>query len=151
MTSTTAPTRQACPALTPNTSLLLAGRGLVAVLARPHRRPPTLVGALEERWGRITRITADPAPWPVASCKVSVGGYTVHVGWLTDQDRDTMTLLSHTLGLGRCDLLVVPPEAEAACAARLMAVASGPATFTPPTPSCPTERDRPPCAGDPRQ
>jgi hypothetical protein len=122
MTSTTSPTRLR---LTPRTSLA----GLLDGAWWPYSRDlgtelPPLVEALEERWGRITRITANPGPWPVASSSVSVGGYVVDVDWLTDQDRDTMILISNTLG--RCDLLVVPPEAESASAARLMALASAP-------------------------
>ncbi|WP_234042436.1 DUF5994 family protein [Streptomyces marianii] len=151
MTSTTAPTSQARLALTPNTSLA----GLLDGAWWPYSRDltaelPPLVDALEERRGRITRITANPAPWPVASYKVPVGGYTVHVGWLTDQDRDTMMLLSHALG--RCDLLVIPPETEPALAALLMAVASAPGNLQHHRhPHVRRERDRPPCAGDPRQ
>lgn len=125
MTSTTPPARPSRLTLTPRTSLA----GLLDGAWWPYSRDlstelPPLVEALEERWGRITRITANPGPWLVASSSVSVGGHVVDVGWLTDQDRDTMILLSYALG--RCDLLVVPPEAEPASAARLMALASAP-------------------------
>ncbi|WP_370413647.1 DUF5994 family protein [Streptomyces fradiae] len=125
MTSTTAPIRQARLALTPNTSLA----GLLDGAWWPYSRDlvvelPPLVDALRDRWGRVTRITANPVPWPVAPYQVPVGGYAVHVGWFTDQAPDTMILLSYHLG--RCDLLVIPPETEPASAARLMAVASAP-------------------------
>ncbi|MET9347029.1 DUF5994 family protein [Streptomyces termitum] len=125
MTSTTAPTRQARLALTPNT----AAAGLLDGAWWPYSRDLAdellpLVEALRDRFGRVTRITANPASWPVALRKVPVGGYAVHVGWFADQDPDTMILLSYSLG--RCDLLVIPPETEPASAARLMAAASAP-------------------------
>ncbi|MEV6330221.1 DUF5994 family protein [Streptomyces sp. NPDC051909] len=112
-------------ALTPRTSLA----GLLDGAWWPYSRDlaaelPPLVDALRDRWGRITRITANPAPWPVAPYRVPVGEHAVHVGWFTDQAPDTMILLSYNLA--RCDLLVIPPETEPASAALLMAVASAP-------------------------
>ncbi|MGW2849850.1 DUF5994 family protein, partial [Streptomyces sp. NPDC001274] len=125
MTSTTAPTRQARLALTPNTAVV----GLLDGAWWPYSRDLAdellpLVEALRDRFGRVTRITANPASWPVALRKVPVGGYAVHVGWFAGQAPDTMILLSYSLG--RCDLLVIPPETESASAARLMAAASAP-------------------------
>ncbi|GAA2793092.1 DUF5994 family protein [Streptomyces showdoensis] len=125
MTSTTAPTRRARLALTPNTSMA----GLLDGAWWPYSRDLAtellpLVEALRDRFGRVTRITANPAPWPVALRKVPVGGYAVHVGWFTGQDPDTMILLSY--GHDRCDLLVIPPETGPASATRLMAAASAP-------------------------
>ncbi|MFF9503458.1 DUF5994 family protein [Streptomyces sp. NPDC014656] len=125
MTSTTAPTRQARLALTPNNSPagLLDGAWWPCSRDLATELPP-LVEALRDRFGRVTRITANPAPWSDPLHKVPVGGYAVHVGWFTDQALDTMILLSYSLG--RCDLLVIPPESEPASAARLMAAASAP-------------------------
>ncbi|MFH9957881.1 DUF5994 family protein [Streptomyces roseolus] len=125
MTSTTAPTRQARLALTPNTTMA----GLLDGAWWPYSRDlaaelPALADALHGRFGRVTRIAANPAPWPVAPYKVPVGERLVHVGWFVDQAPDTMILLSYSLG--RCDLLVIPPETEPAAAARLMAAASAP-------------------------
>ncbi|MCB5181984.1 DUF5994 family protein [Streptomyces antimicrobicus] len=125
MTPSTAPTRLIRLALTPTTSMA----GLLDGAWWPYTRDlatelPPLVDALRDRWGRVTRITANPAPWPVAPYRVPVGEYAVHVGWFTGQDLDTMILLSYSLA--RCDLLVVPPETEPAAAARLMAAASTP-------------------------
>ncbi|MFI8370688.1 DUF5994 family protein [Streptomyces sp. NPDC085466] len=85
---------------------------------------PSLVDALQGRWGRVTRITANPGPWPVSPYEIFVGGHPVHVGWFTEQDPDTMILLSY--GLDRCDLLVFHPETAPGSAARLMAAASTP-------------------------
>ncbi|WP_137988377.1 DUF5994 family protein [Streptomyces vilmorinianum] len=85
---------------------------------------PPLVDALQARCGRITRVTVNPARWPVVPHKVPVTGHTVHVGWFTEQDPDKMILLSYTVG--RFDLLVIPPETEPAAAARLMTAAAIP-------------------------
>ncbi|MBT2442778.1 hypothetical protein J7E93_22235 [Streptomyces sp. ISL-36] len=85
---------------------------------------PPLVNALRGRFGRITRVTVNPVRWPVVPHKVAVTGHTVHVGWFTEQDLDKMILLSYTVG--RCDLLVIPPETDPAAAARLMTAAAVP-------------------------
>ncbi|MFE1546945.1 DUF5994 family protein [Streptomyces sp. NPDC058718] len=79
---------------------------------------PPLVDALEEQYGRITRVAVNPTHWPVIPHKVPATGHIVHVGWFTEQDPGKMILLSYTVG--RCDLLVIPPETEPAEAARLM-------------------------------
>ncbi|MFG2867894.1 DUF5994 family protein [Streptomyces sp. NPDC048338] len=85
---------------------------------------PSLVAALDGRLGRITRVLVNPTHWPVVPHKVPVTGHIVHVGWFTEQDPDKMILLSYTVG--RCDLLVIPPETEPDAAARLMAAAATP-------------------------
>ncbi|MEU9372538.1 DUF5994 family protein [Streptomyces sp. NPDC048255] len=85
---------------------------------------PALAAALDEPWGRITRVSVNPARWPVIPHRVSVDGRTVHVGWFDQQDPDKLILLSYTVG--RWDLLVIPPETEPAAAARLMAAAAIP-------------------------
>lgn len=85
---------------------------------------PALADALEEPYGRITRVAVNPTGWPVVPHTVPATGHTVHVGWFTEQDPDKMILLSYTVG--RCDLLVIPPETEPAAAARLMAAAAVP-------------------------
>ncbi|MFJ6937585.1 DUF5994 family protein [Streptomyces sp. NPDC101132] len=113
-------------ALTPTTSL----SGLLDGAWWPYSDDlavelPRLVAALRARWGPITRITANPGPWPAASYRVRVDGLGLRIGWFTEQDRDTMILFSSGR-LGRCDLLVIPPGTEPASAARLMAAASAP-------------------------
>ncbi|MFE1830387.1 DUF5994 family protein [Streptomyces yangpuensis] len=85
---------------------------------------PPLAAALDEAWGRITRVTVNPARWPVVPHAVHTAGRTLHVGWFTEQDPDKLILLSYTVG--RWDLLVIPPETERAAAARLMAAAAVP-------------------------
>ncbi|MEV8530718.1 DUF5994 family protein [Streptomyces sp. NPDC051211] len=85
---------------------------------------PPLAAALDEAWGRITRVTVNPTRWPVIPHTVRVAGHTVHVGWFTEQHPDKLILLSGTVG--RWDLLVIPPETEPTAAARLMAAAAVP-------------------------
>ncbi|MFE9404963.1 DUF5994 family protein [Streptomyces sp. NPDC006530] len=79
---------------------------------------PPLVAALEEPWGRVTRVTVNPTRWPVVPHTVAVDEHVLHVGRFTEQDPDKLILLSYTVG--RWDLLVVPPETSPAAAARLM-------------------------------
>ncbi|MBT2445549.1 hypothetical protein J7F03_00225 [Streptomyces sp. ISL-43] len=85
---------------------------------------PALAAALDEPWGRITRVTVNPTRWPVIPHMVPTDRQALHVGWFTEQDPDKLILLSYTVG--RWDLLIVPPETEPAAAARLMAAASIP-------------------------
>ncbi|MEU8525480.1 DUF5994 family protein [Streptomyces sp. NPDC048629] len=128
MTTTLASLLSARLSLTPKTTLagLLDG----AWWPRSHDLDvelPPLVDALEERFGRITRVAVNPTHWPVVPHKVAVTGHTVHVGWFTEQDPDKMILLSYAVG--RCDLLVIPPETEPASAARLMTAAALPGSI----------------------
>ncbi|MFD9358355.1 DUF5994 family protein [Streptomyces sp. NPDC060031] len=120
-----APTRPARLSLTRNS--MLAGQ--LDGAWWPYSRDleaelPALAAALDEPWGRITRVSVNPARWPVIPHTVPVGGRTVHVGWFNEQDPDKLILLSYTVG--RWDLLVVPPETGPAAAARLMASAAVP-------------------------
>ncbi|MFD6466498.1 DUF5994 family protein [Streptomyces goshikiensis] len=85
---------------------------------------PALASALDEPWGRITRVTVNPTRWRVIPHTIPMAGRVMHVGWFTEQDPDKLILLSHTVG--RWDLLVIPPETEPAAAARLMAAAAIP-------------------------
>ncbi|MGW7578657.1 DUF5994 family protein [Streptomyces sp. NPDC054765] len=129
---TTAPSRERVPspparvALTPANALpgLLDGAWWPRSfdLSRELR---ALSELLDTRWGRITRVTVNPAHWPVIPRKVSVNGHTVHVGWFAaEQDPHKLLLFSYTVG--RWDLLVVPPTTDAAAAARLMSAATVP-------------------------
>lgn len=88
---------------------------------------PLLVDALEERWGRLTRVMVNPTRWPVVPRKVAAARHTLHVGRFAELDPDKVILLSHRVG--RCDLLVIPPETEPAPAARLMAAAAIPGSL----------------------
>jgi hypothetical protein len=91
------------------------------------RELPALTDLLDARWGRITRASVNPAHWPVIPRKVPATGHTVHVAWFTEQDPHKLILLSYTTG--RWDLLVIPPETNAAAAARLMAAAAIPGSL----------------------
>lgn len=88
------------------------------------RELPALIDALDAHWGRITRVTVNPTHWPTIPRKVPVAGRMVHVGWFDEQDPHKLLLFSYTAG--RWDLLVIPPETDAAAAARLMAAAAAP-------------------------
>lgn len=92
------------------------------------RELPTLIDRLDRTWDRITRVTVNPAFWPVIPHKVPVTGHTVHVGWFAnEQDPHKLLLLSYTAG--RWDLLVIPPETGQAAAARLMTAAATPGSL----------------------
>ncbi|MFE2228317.1 DUF5994 family protein [Streptomyces kronopolitis] len=86
---------------------------------------PALTAVLDPLWGRITHVTVNPTFWPVIPRKVPVAGHVVGIGWFTaEQDPHKLLLLSY--GVGRWDLLVIPPETGSATAARLMAEAADP-------------------------
>ncbi|WP_406091385.1 DUF5994 family protein [Kitasatospora purpeofusca] len=88
---------------------------------------PALAADIDQRWGRITRITLNPAQWPVIPRRIPVAGHTVHAGWFTtEQDEHTIAVFSYAPR--RLNLLVVPPETAAVDAARLMAEAADPAS-----------------------
>ncbi|RKE20053.1 DUF5994 family protein [Streptomyces sp. TLI_171] len=87
---------------------------------------PALAAEIDERWGRITRITVNPAQWPDIPRRIPVTGHTVHAGWFTiEQDQHMIMVCSYAPR--RLSLLVVPPRTDAAEAARLMAEAADPA------------------------
>lgn len=86
---------------------------------------PSLVGALDLIWGRITRVAVNPTQWPVVPKKVPVTGHVVHVGWFVEE-QDPHDLLVLSYRTGRWDLLIVPPETPAATAELLMAAAADP-------------------------
>ncbi|MEW2578825.1 DUF5994 family protein [Streptomyces syringium] len=80
---------------------------------------PALLMALNARWGRITRITVDSGMWPVGPRRMTVAGRVVHLSRCgTAAGRHMICLLSY--GVGRCDLLVVPPESPSDEARHLM-------------------------------
>ncbi|MFF4652870.1 DUF5994 family protein [Streptomyces sp. NPDC001380] len=87
---------------------------------------PSLAAELDRRWGRVTRITVNPAQWPAVPRRIPVAGHTVRAGWFTvEQDEHVISVSSYTLH--RLDLLVVPPPTDAVGAARLMTRAADPA------------------------
>ncbi|MEU7162434.1 DUF5994 family protein [Streptomyces chrestomyceticus] len=109
------------------------------------RELPGLIAALDPLWGRITRITVNPAYWPVIPRRVPADGHVVRVGAFgAEQDPHELFLASYTVG--RWDLLIVPPETAPDRAAALMRAAADPhntrtasgllETVGPPTAAC---------------
>ncbi|WP_424887417.1 DUF5994 family protein [Streptomyces sp. XH2] len=92
------------------------------------RELPALAERLDHSWARVSRVTVNPAFWPVIPRKVPVTGHTVHVGWFgNEQDPHKLLLLSRTAD--RLDLLIIPPETGPAAAARLMTAATTPGSL----------------------
>lgn len=121
------------PFSVPSVRLALKPEGVPAGLLDgawwPHSRNllrelPALTDVLDPLWGPITHITVNPAHWPVIPRKVPVSGHVVKAGsFKAEQDRHH--LLLHSSHGGNWSLLVIPPQATADAAARLMAAASG--------------------------
>ncbi|MBZ4319386.1 DUF5994 family protein [Streptomyces huiliensis] len=88
------------------------------------RELPALLERLERRWGRIARVTVQPAFWSALPREVPVAAHAVRVGrFAAGRDRYKLLLLSPA---GRWDLLIVPPETGPAAAGRLLSAASLP-------------------------
>lgn len=81
---------------------------------------PPLLAALAERWGYITHVTVDGSTWLPGASAMVLGGRTLRVIRSTSSGhRHSACLLVR--GVGRCDLVVVPPDAPEYQARRLMA------------------------------
>lgn len=133
MTATTTSTRTTPPPLSPTARVALrspTGHGLLDGAWWPRSRDLTaelraLAEVLDPLWGRITRVAVNPMLWPVVPRKVTVHDRVLKVGWFTPElDPHKLLLLSY--GTSRWDLLVIPPETDAATAARLMTAACDP-------------------------
>jgi Family of unknown function (DUF5994) len=69
---------------------------------------PSLIAALEKRWPGITRVTVSRAMWRIRPEHVALGDRVVRINRSDAVPQpNTICLLSY--GVGRCDLLVVPP------------------------------------------
>jgi hypothetical protein len=87
------------------------------------RELPSLIAALDLRFGRIGRVTVNGSLWPHVPRRIAVAGRAIHVGWFTaEQDAHEICVLGRYTG--RWDLLVIPPDFAVAEAARLMAAAA---------------------------
>jgi hypothetical protein len=87
---------------------------------------PALTEAFDATRGRVSRMASHRDTWPAAPCDLPVTGHTVKAAWFASGfDPHMIRLFSY--GVGRWDLLVVPPRTETATAARLMAAAADPA------------------------
>jgi hypothetical protein len=82
-----------------------------------------LLAALPSAWGDIAGVTVDAAAWSAAPGRMFVAQQVVRLNKAPASPRtlDRVTLLSP--GLGRWDLVVVPPDATEEAAALLMATA----------------------------
>ncbi|MEU9128807.1 DUF5994 family protein [Kitasatospora sp. NPDC048540] len=87
---------------------------------------PSLAKELDGRWGRVTRVTVNPAHWPVIPSRIPVAGHVVHAGWF-QQEQDRNEIMVRSYGTSRLDLLVIPPDTDGVEAARLLAAAADPA------------------------
>ncbi|MFJ3226111.1 DUF5994 family protein [Streptomyces sp. NPDC086783] len=85
---------------------------------------PLLLGGLPAAWGQITGVTVNNAMWSAGPGRMLVANHVVRLRRSAGSyGRHTVCLLSP--GHGRWDLLVVPPEVDAADAEPLMAAAAG--------------------------
>lgn len=84
---------------------------------------PGMLAALPSAWGDITGVTVDAAAWSAAPGRMFVANQVVrlHRAPASPHAPERVVLLSP--GLGRWDLLVVPPDATEEAAAVLMATA----------------------------
>jgi hypothetical protein len=83
------------------------------------RELPGLLTALEERWPHITRVTVSRSMWRVRPGTLLVEGHELHINQSESVPHPhSICLLSY--GVGRCDLLVIPPGETPAEAQRLM-------------------------------
>ncbi|WRZ88346.1 DUF5994 family protein [Streptomyces sp. NBC_01007] len=84
---------------------------------------PLLIGTLPRLWGQIAAVTVHTAMWPMSPGRMLVANHVVLLRRSAGpHGRHTISLLSQ--GRGRRDLLVVPPEVDAADAEPLMAAAA---------------------------
>ncbi|MBP5892166.1 DUF5994 family protein [Streptomyces scabiei] len=87
---------------------------------------PALTEAFDATRGRVSRMASHRDTWPATPCDLPVTGHTVKAAWFAAGfDPHMIRLFSY--GVGRWDLLVVPPRTDTATAARLMAAAADPA------------------------
>jgi hypothetical protein len=84
-----------------------------------------LLAALGVRWGRISHITVDGTAWQDGPPAIVLGGHTIRVNRSVNAgQRDAICLVCR--GVGRCDLIVVPPETARLQAHRTLASAAAP-------------------------
>ncbi|MFF4314714.1 DUF5994 family protein [Streptomyces sp. 900105755] len=85
---------------------------------------PRLLAGLPREWGHITSVTVNGAAWSAAPGRILVSNQVVRLhGALAANAPHTVVLLAP--GLGRWDLVVVPPDTTEDAAEPLMAAAAG--------------------------
>ncbi|MFC8247283.1 DUF5994 family protein [Streptomyces chartreusis] len=87
---------------------------------------PALIRAFDRSWGRVTRMAAPRSAWPQAPCELPVAGHTVRTAWFASGFAPHAIRL-FACGVGRRDLLIVPPGTERTTAERLMTAPADPA------------------------
>ncbi|MGW7003180.1 DUF5994 family protein [Streptomyces sp. NPDC054933] len=70
---------------------------------------PRLLGELDGRWGRVTRVTVNRSMWSPIPSRILFADRVVHLGWFRT-GRNPQTICLVCPGIGRWDLTVLPPE-----------------------------------------
>lgn len=83
------------------------------------RELPGLLAALEPRWPHLTRVTVSRSMWRTGPGLLQVADRVVHIT-RSDVSHSPSAICLLAYGVGRCDLLVVPPGADAAEGERLL-------------------------------
>lgn len=87
------------------------------------RELPDLLAALDERWPYVDRIMVSRPLWRTGLSTLTLADRTVHIN-RSDAGESPSAICLLSYGVGRCDLLVVPPGATPAEADRLMSSVS---------------------------
>ena len=85
---------------------------------------PALIADLHQRGVRVSRVTYHPQSWDTAPRRLDADDRVIRLGWFRSLDPHLLNLTSGEGGRSRLDLLVVPPDATDAVAARAMAAAT---------------------------
>ena len=85
------------------------------------RELPSLLAALEQRWPHISRITVSRSLWRTGTDRLLLGERVLRIN-RSDAAHSMICLVSY--GVGRCDLLVIPPGTSVHEGRRLLAAAS---------------------------
>jgi len=94
----------------------------------PVAEIPGLVLALSARYGTIRQVMLNNVSWDTRFSRLAVDGGVVRMGWFGSVD--PAVVIATTYGGDQIDLLVVPPQTDAAQAEKAMAEAADPATRT---------------------
>jgi hypothetical protein len=87
---------------------------------------PALIATLDHFRGPISHVLLNTTQWSLPHPRqIAAAGRTVRLGWYTSQPAGLLTLICD-FDRGRIDLLVVPAQATAACAATAMTAAATP-------------------------
>jgi hypothetical protein len=83
------------------------------------RELPGLLAALEQRWPRITRVTVSRSMWRTEPHRLLLADRVLHIN-RSDVIHSPSAICLLSYGVGRCDLLVVPPGAAPSEGRRMM-------------------------------